>query len=99
MIKNIAETVFDEYEEEILSEEQEDAESFLNPAENLNTNEPELNICISDIIDLRSPIFNSNRIQLDINNNESEEPNDESNDDAMEGNDYDVNEIVARNLN
>src|SRR5271154_2299597 len=53
MIKSIAETIFNELEE--LKEFEN--EELLNPAEDLMPNEPDLNINISDTIDLTSPIF------------------------------------------
>jgi hypothetical protein len=91
MMKNVAETVFNELEGEIFPEESEDPE-LLNPAEHLYTNEPNLKLDISDVINFQSPIFHSNGI--DLNNNESEESDDESSDEDDEDNEYDVNEII-----
>jgi hypothetical protein len=96
MMKGIAETVFNELEEEVFTEESEELEEsenaeLPNPAEHLYTNEPDLNLNISDMIDLQSPIFRSNG----INNNERMESGGESSDD---GNEYDVNEIITSRL-
>ncbi|CAB4490238.1 unnamed protein product [Rhizophagus irregularis] len=88
-MKNIAETVFNEFEEEAFLEESENAE-LPNPAEHLYTNEQDLNLDISNMINFQSSIFNSNG-----NNNEHEESSDdESSDEDDEDDEYDVNEIV-----
>ena len=92
MMKNIAKTVFSELEEEVLPEELENAE-LQNPAERLYTNELDLNVNISNVIDFRSPIFRSNEINL--NNNGGEESGDNSSD---EDDEYNVNEIITNRL-
>ena len=91
MMKNVAETVFNELEEKIFSERPENTE-LPNPAEHLCTNEPDLTLDISNIINLQSSIFYSNVIDLD--NNENEESDDESSDEDGEDDEYDVNEII-----
>jgi hypothetical protein len=63
-----------------------------NPAEHLYTNEPNLKLNISNIINFQSPIFHN---ESHLNNNESEESGDESSEEDDEDNEYDVNEIVA----
>jgi hypothetical protein len=89
MMKNIAETVFNELEDEIFSEKPENGE-LLNPAEHLYITEPNLNLDISNIIDFRSPIYYSDGIYP----NENEISNEESSDEEEE-NDYNVNEIIT----
>ena len=93
-MKNISETVFNIIEEEVFSEELENAE-LPNPVEHLYTNEQNLNLNISEIIDLRSPIFRSNVIHL--NNNEREESSEDDSSDE-EGDEYDVSEIITSRL-
>jgi hypothetical protein len=90
MMKNIAETVFNEFEEETFPEESEDAE-LPNLAKHLYMNEPDLNLDISNIINFRSPIFHENY----FNSNESEESGDKSSDEDGEDYEYDVNEIIT----
>ncbi|CAG8533566.1 13590_t:CDS:2, partial [Cetraspora pellucida] len=91
IITNIAKTVFKEFEEEILIEE--DDIKMLNPAENLYPNEQDLDLSISTSIDFKSSVFtfsnsykseNFNEIEFDNNIQESE---------------YNVDEIVAAELN
>ena len=89
MIKNIAKTVFNEFEE-AFSEELEDSE-LPNPAEHLYSNEPDLNLNISNIIDFQSPIFRSTGIYFNDNNNEREEV-------SSEDEESDVNEIITSRL-
>ncbi|CAB4413404.1 unnamed protein product [Rhizophagus irregularis] len=89
-MKNIAETVFNEFEEEAFLKESENTE-LPNPAEHLYTNEQDLNLDISNMINFQLSIFNSNS-----NNNEREESsNDESSDEDDEDDEYDMNEIVT----
>jgi hypothetical protein len=91
-MKNVAETVFNELGEEAFLEEPENAE-LSNPAEHLYTNEQNLNLDISNIINLQSSIFNSNS-----NNNEHEESSDDESseeEDEEDDDEYDVNEIIT----
>ncbi|RGB22345.1 hypothetical protein C1646_677914 [Rhizophagus diaphanus] len=89
-MKNIAETVFNKFEEKAFLEESENAE-LPNPAEHLYTNEQDLNLDISNMINFQSSIFNSNG-----NNNKREESSDDkSSDKDDEDDEYDVNEIVT----
>ncbi|CAG8830316.1 11473_t:CDS:1, partial [Gigaspora rosea] len=88
IMTNIAETVFKEFEEETIMED-DDAELF-NPAKDLYPNEQNLNLNISTFIDLCSPVFTSSE------NYENEELNEVESDhyDLQEGdNDYNVDEI------
>ncbi|CAG8513691.1 14505_t:CDS:2 [Funneliformis mosseae] len=65
-----------------LIQELENAE-LLNPAEHLYTNESAINLNISNIIDLQSPIFHSNRIESES---------------GLEDDEYDMNEIITSRL-
>ncbi|CAG8764388.1 4354_t:CDS:2, partial [Dentiscutata erythropus] len=92
IMANIAETVFKEFEEETIMED-DDAE-LSNPAKDLYPNEPDLSLNISTFIDLRALVFISE-------NYKNEELNEVESDyyDLQESNDdYDVDEIVARQL-
>jgi len=91
MIKSIAETIFNELEE--LKEFEN--EELLNPAEDLMPNEPDLNINISDTIDLTSPIFQNANNRDHFNGNGEEESDEEE---SSEDNEYDVNEIITNRL-
>ncbi|CAG8704378.1 9959_t:CDS:1, partial [Scutellospora calospora] len=86
MMTTIAETVFKEFEEEILIEEEE--AELLNPTENLYSDEPDLNLNISTFIDLNSSVFT-----LSENHYESEEFIEGESDDNIIENEYDVDEI------
>ncbi|EXX53345.1 uncharacterized protein OCT59_015709 [Rhizophagus irregularis] len=55
-MKNIAETVFNKFEEEAYLEESENAE-LPNPAEHFYTNEQDLNLDILNMINFQSLIF------------------------------------------
>ncbi|RIA82403.1 hypothetical protein C1645_809635 [Glomus cerebriforme] len=76
-MKRLQEQFFNELEEEVFSEELENIE-LPNPAEHLYINEPDLNLNISDVINLQPPIFHSTGIHF--NNNEREVDEDESSD-------------------
>ncbi|CAG8635797.1 13150_t:CDS:2, partial [Racocetra fulgida] len=87
IMTNIAETVFKEFEEETLTEE-EDTE-LPNPTEDLYSNEPDLNLNVSNFIDLYSSVFT---------NSESRYENQESNEIESDNNDvqeYNIDEIIA----
>jgi hypothetical protein len=97
MMKNVAETVFNEFEKEVSLEESENAE-FPNPTEHLYINELDLNLNVSDIVDLRSPIFHPNHgIHLNVNNSEEEDESSE-NELSDEDYEYDVSEIITSRL-
>ncbi|CAB4391627.1 unnamed protein product [Rhizophagus irregularis] len=66
MVKNIIEIVFNELEEEAFLEESESAK-LPNPAERLHTDEVNLNLNISDMVDFRSQIFHSNVLMKERN--------------------------------
>ncbi|CAG8438003.1 9848_t:CDS:1 [Funneliformis caledonium] len=93
MMINITETVFNKLEEQVSLEELKNAE-LLNSAEYLYINELAINLNISNIIDLQSPIFHSNEIYF--NNEEIEKFYESEFDD--ENDKYDVNEIIMSRL-
>ncbi|CAG8748794.1 16650_t:CDS:2, partial [Racocetra fulgida] len=87
IISNIAETVFKEFEEETLTDN--DKIEMLNPAEDLYPNEQDLDLSISTSIDFKSSVFTSS------NSYESENFNEIKSDNDMQQGEYDVEEIVA----
>ncbi|CAG8538682.1 45005_t:CDS:1, partial [Gigaspora margarita] len=93
IMSNIAETVFKEFEEETIMEDNDD--ELFNPAEDLYPNEQNLNLNISTFIDFRSPVFTSseNYENEELNEVESDHYNLQESED-----DYNVDEIVARQL-
>ncbi|GBB97201.1 hypothetical protein RclHR1_02940003 [Rhizophagus clarus] len=94
MVKNIAETVFNELEKEV-SPEEPVSDELPNPAEYLHTDELNLNLNISDMVNYRSPIFHPNGTHF--NNNEGEEYGDEYSENE-EDYEYDVDEIIISRL-
>ncbi|CAG8819641.1 3044_t:CDS:2, partial [Cetraspora pellucida] len=91
IMTNIAETVFKEFEEETLIEDN-DIE-MLNPAKNLYPNEQDLDLSISTSIDFKFSVFMSSNSYESENFIEIESDND-----IQEG-EYNVDEIVAAELN
>ncbi|CAG8841660.1 7444_t:CDS:1, partial [Gigaspora margarita] len=87
---NIAKTVFKEFEEEEISDDDDDIE-MLNPAKDLYSNEQDLNLSILIFINLESSVF------ISKNNHESENFDETESDDNMQD-EYNVNEIVATQL-
>lgn len=89
MMKDISKTVFNELEENSTK----DLENIdlSNPAEHLYTDESDLELNVSNIINFRSLIFHSNEIDF----NEIEESDGASSDEGGEDNEYDVDEIIA----
>ncbi|CAG8741035.1 13680_t:CDS:2, partial [Cetraspora pellucida] len=73
IMTNIAKTVFKEFEEEILIED--DDIEMLNPAENLYPNEQDLDLSISTSIDFKSSVFMSSNSYESENFNEIESDN------------------------
>ncbi|CAG8822937.1 22138_t:CDS:1, partial [Dentiscutata erythropus] len=85
-------TVFKEFEEERLVKE-EDIE-LSNPTEDLYSNELDLNLNVSNFIDLRSSVFTNSE-----NRYKNEVSNEIKSDDDLQENKYDVDEIVSRQFN
>ncbi|CAG8855823.1 22563_t:CDS:1, partial [Gigaspora margarita] len=86
---NIAETVFKEFEEEEISND--DNIEMLNPAKDLYSNEQDLNLSILTFINLESSVFTSK------SNHKSENFDKTESDDNMQD-EYNVDEIVAMQL-
>ncbi|CAG8490813.1 15938_t:CDS:2 [Cetraspora pellucida] len=91
IMTNIAETVFKEFEEETLIED--DDIEMLNPAKNLYPNKQDLDLSISASIDFKSLVFMFSNSYESRNFNEIESDND-----IQEGK-YNVDKIVAAELN
>ncbi|CAG8491068.1 5354_t:CDS:1, partial [Cetraspora pellucida] len=91
IMTNIAETVFKEFEEETLIED--DDIEILNPAKNLYPNEQDLDLSISTSIDFKSSVFTF------FNSYESENFNEIESDNDIQEDEYNVDEIVAAELN
>ncbi|CAG8703948.1 36792_t:CDS:2 [Gigaspora margarita] len=94
IIANIAESVFKELEEKTLLE---DDVELSNPSEDLYSDEPNLNLKISNIIDLQSSVFTCTHSRTsfeDLDRDESD--NNDMQDDGKS--EYNVDKIVARQL-
>ncbi|CAG8849549.1 17355_t:CDS:2, partial [Gigaspora margarita] len=91
IIINIAETVFKEFEEKEISEDNDDIE-MLNSAENLYSNKQDLDLSISTFINLESSVFTSSK-----NNHESEDFDETKSDNNIQDK-YNVDEIIAMQL-
>ncbi|CAG8800534.1 652_t:CDS:2, partial [Cetraspora pellucida] len=92
IMSDIAETVFKEFEEERLVEE-EDIE-LSNPTEDLYSNEIDLNLNVLSFINLRSLVFTNSEDRY-----ENEVSNEIESDDDLQKNEYDVDEIISRQFN
>ncbi|CAG8639364.1 16634_t:CDS:2 [Dentiscutata heterogama] len=92
IMSDIAETVFKEFEEERLVEE-EDIE-LSNPTEDLYSNELDLNLNVLNFIDLCSSVFTNSEDRY-----ENEVSNKIESDDDLQENEYDVDKIVSRQFN
>ncbi|CAG8780607.1 7710_t:CDS:1, partial [Racocetra fulgida] len=92
IMTNIAETVFKKLEEETLADEENTELS--NPTKDLYSDEPDLNLNVSNFIDLHSSVFIYSE-----NRYESQEFNEivSDNNDMQEGK-YNVDEIIAQQL-
>ncbi|CAG8578310.1 20554_t:CDS:2 [Gigaspora rosea] len=89
MMTDIAETVFKEFEESLIKEENTESS---NPTEGLYLDEPNLNLNISNFIDLNSSVFTSTNFE----NYENEELNENESDNNTQKNEYDVDEIFSK---
>ncbi|CAG8704192.1 6410_t:CDS:1, partial [Cetraspora pellucida] len=74
IMTNIAKTVFKEFKEETLIKD--DDIEMLNPAENLYSNEQDLDLSISTSIDFKSSVFTSSNSYESENFNKIESDND-----------------------
>ncbi|RIB29003.1 hypothetical protein C2G38_2156433 [Gigaspora rosea] len=94
IIANIAESVFKELEEEetLLDDDVE----LSNPSEDLNLDEPKLNLKISNIINLQSSVFMCTHSRTSFEDLDRDESDNDMQEDGES--EYNVDEIVARQL-